>query len=261
MRHGAGALLALAERLLHLADLGPLEVAHLEGHLLQRGCDQRKRAYIVGVAIALQHLCGYIGGIDTELVADIVLDERRDIGEIADGAAHLAGLDACGRSLEALDVALHLLKPKGPLEAETGNVGMDAVRAADARGGLELHGAASQHLEELLEVFQQDGISLLDEVAVGRIHHVRRSQTVMDPFALLTETLAGGAGERHDIVAGLLLDLLDAVDLESGLGPDLLHILSGDDTELAPSLAGEDFDFEIGAELVFLGPDVPHDLP
>ncbi len=38
----------------------------------------------------------------------------------------------------------------------------------------------------------------------------------MDPLALLAEAFAYGAGEGHDVVAGLLLDLLDAGDAESG---------------------------------------------
>ena len=207
-----------------------------------------------------QDLRGDVGGMGAELLADIVLDERGDVGEVAHGAAHLAGLDAGGSVLEALDVALHLLIPERPLEAEARDVGVDAVRAADAGGVLELEGPLLQDREELLQVLQEDGVGLLDQVAVGRVHHIRGGQAVVDPLALVTEALADGAREGDDVVAGLLLDLLDALDFEFRVGADLLHVLGRDDAQLAPGLAGEDLHLEVGVELVLFGPDVPHHL-
>ena len=54
--HGRAALLPGAERLLHLADLGALQVADLHRELLQAGRQQRQRAEVLGVAVALDDL-------------------------------------------------------------------------------------------------------------------------------------------------------------------------------------------------------------
>ena len=137
---------------------------------------------------------------------------------------------------------------------------MDAVGAADAGGVLELEGAALQDGEEFLHILAQDGVGLLDQVTVGRIHHVGGGQAVVDPFALGAERFADGAGECHDVVAGAFFNLLDAGDVELRGGADLRDVFRGDDAQLAPGFAGEDFDFEVGAELVFFGPDIPHDF-
>ena len=82
----------------------------------------------------------------------------------------------------------------------------------------------------------------------------------MDPLALGTEAFADGAGEGHHIVAGDFFDFLDAVHVEGGRRADLVDVFLRDDAQFAPGFAGEDFDLEIGAELVLLGPDVPHHL-
>ena len=244
-----------------LAHLGTLEVAHLEGHLLERGGYYREGGYVERMPVPLEHLGRDVGGMYAELLAHIVLDERGDVGEVAHGAAHLAGLDSCGSILEAVDVALHLLVPQGPLEAERGDVCVDSVGPADAGSGLELEGALPEHRLELLEVLEQYGVGLLEQVAVGRVHDIGGGESVVHPFLLLVEALAHGTGECHDVVAGLLLYLLDALDLEAGVGAYLLHIFLGHDTEPAPGLGREGLHLEIGAELVLFGPDVAHHLP
>ena len=120
--------------------------------------------------------------------------------------------------------------------------------------------AAAQHLQERFQVFPEDGVGLLEKIAVGGVHHVGGGETVMDPFALLAEALGDGAREGHHVVAGLLLDLLDALHFETGIGADLLHILRRDDAQLAPGGTGQDLHLQVGVELVLFGPDVPHHL-
>ena len=56
VRHRRRALLALAERLRDLADLGAREVADLERELLERGRDERERGEQLGVPVALDDL-------------------------------------------------------------------------------------------------------------------------------------------------------------------------------------------------------------
>ena len=132
------------------------------------------------------------------------------------------------------------------------------MRTPDAGRVLEFEGAALQDFQEFLQVLLQDGVGLLDEVSVGRIHDVGGGEAVVDPLALRTEAFADGPGEGDDIMPGNLLDLLDAGDVEPGGGADLVHVLAGDDAEFAPGFAGEDFHLEVRLELVLLGPDVPH---
>ena len=247
-----------AEGFFGLTDLGALEVAHFEGHLLQGGSDERQGSHVTGVPVPLQYLRGNAGRFDAQFPAHVILNERRDVGKIAHGAAHLAGLDTGGGRLEAGEVPLHLLIPERPFEAEAGNVGVDAVRAADARGFLELQGAAAQHLQKFFQVLQKDGVGLLEQITVGGVYHISRGETVVHPFALRTQAFAHGTGEGHHFVAGLLLNFADTGHIKAGRCPDLVYIFGGNHAQLAPGFTGEDFHLQVGAELVFLGPYVPH---
>ena len=260
VRHRAGTLLPLAEGLLDLTDFRALEIANLERHLLEGGGDECKRADIAGVAVSLQNLGGYAGTLYPQFPAHVVLYVRRNVGKIAHGPAHLAGFHPGGGILETLHVAFHLLIPQGPFEAEAGDVGMDSVGAAYAGCGLEFERTTAQHLHEFLQVLAEYGVGLLEQVAVGGVHDVGRSETVVDPFALIAETLADGAGECHHIVAGLFFYLLNAADLKTGVLPYLFHIFRRNHAKLAPGFAGEDFNFQVGAELVLFSPYVPHYL-
>ena len=64
---------------------------------------------------------------------------------------------------------------------------MHAVGASDDGGVLELIGATLEHLQETLQVFAQNLVGLLQEVAVGGIHHIGRGQPVVHPLALLAQ--------------------------------------------------------------------------
>ena len=126
------------------------------------------------------------------------------------------------------------------------------------RGVLELQRAAAQHLHEILQVLKQYGVRLLQEISVGRIDHVRRSEAVMHPLALLSKGFAHRAGEGHHVVARRLLDLAYALDGERRLLTYLPDVLGGDNPQLRPGLVGENLDLQVGVELVLLGPDGPH---
>ena len=256
--HRGGSFLTLSEGLLGLAEFRTLPVAHFDGHLLHGGGDERESAHIVGVAVALQHLRGDTGGMDAELLADVVLHERWGVGEVAYSAADLAALHIGGGHLETLDVAAHLLEPQCPLQSEGGDVGVYAVRAPDARRVLELVSAFLENLDEPLEILAQYVVGLLDEVSVGGIDHIGGGEPVVYPLLLVAETLAHGAGERHDVVAGLLLDFVYALHVESRLRAQFLNVFSRNHAELAPRGGGFDFHFQIGTEFVFLSPDGAH---
>ena len=88
--HGRRALLALAERLLGLAHLGALQVADLDGELLDAGADDGQGAEERGVPVALHDLVADGLDAEAELRADELLDARVDVVVGAHGAADLA---------------------------------------------------------------------------------------------------------------------------------------------------------------------------
>src|SRR5699024_8846924 len=102
VRHGARPFLPLTESLLHLVHIGTLQVAYLDRHLYERSGDYGERRHIVGMSVAVDDLRGDIGAVDVELPAYVILNEGRDVGEIADRTAQLPDLDVAGRSTETL---------------------------------------------------------------------------------------------------------------------------------------------------------------
>ena len=88
--HGAGALLALGEALLDLADLGALEVAEFGCPALDAAAGDGERGEELGVAVALEDLRGERRGPEAEGAADMRLDARVEMGVGADGAGDLA---------------------------------------------------------------------------------------------------------------------------------------------------------------------------
>ena len=192
------------------------------------------------------------------MLAHVILYKRWGIGEVAYGTADFTAFHICGGHLETLDVATHLFEPERPLQPEGGDVGVHAVRTSDTRRVFELVGTLLQDVGEALEVLAQDVVGLFDEVAVGGIDHISGGETVVHPFLFIAEAFADGAGEGHDIVAGLLLDFVYALHIEGGLRAQFFNVFSRNHAEFAPRGGGFDFHFQIGAEFVFFRPDGAH---
>ena len=83
VRHRRRALLALAERLFDLADLGLLQPADLEREFLERGAGDGDRREQLGMTIALDHLRGDRRRLQAEAPADVLFDRRRQMPERA----------------------------------------------------------------------------------------------------------------------------------------------------------------------------------
>ena len=87
MRHRRTAALLAAERLFRFAHFGALQMANFQRDFFQRGRDQRQRAEIVRVAIALNHLRSYGSDAEAQPLADALFDFRAEMRSVA----HRAG--------------------------------------------------------------------------------------------------------------------------------------------------------------------------
>ena len=191
------------------------------------------------MAVAPKHLRGDMRRLNTKVLAYIGLDSRRDVRVVAHRARQFASLHAARRHLKALHIAFHLFVPQCPFQSEGGYIGVHAVGAPDDGGVLELIGATLEHLQETLQVFAQNLVGLLQEVAVGGIHHIGRGQPVVHPLALFAQRLAHRAGECHHIVAGDLLYLVDTVHIKCGFLAQQAHILGRDNPQRGPRLGSQ----------------------
>src|SRR5581483_1709377 len=90
VRHRRRALLALAERLLHLGDLRAREVADLERERVERRGDDREGAEELGVPVALEDLRRGRSRLEPEPLAGEALELRVGGRVRADRAAELA---------------------------------------------------------------------------------------------------------------------------------------------------------------------------
>ncbi len=236
----------------------PLHVAHLQSHLLQCAGYDGKRGYVPGMTVTTQHLRSHGSGLQSEMRAYILLNERRDVGVVAHRAAQFARLHTFRRLLETLQIALHRGEPQRPLQPEGGHIGVHTVRAAYHGRIAELIGAARYDIQHLVQILAEDGVRLLDEVAVGGVHHIGGGQAVMHPLPLLAQRLAHRTRESHHIVARYLLYLVNALHIKARLLTEKSHVLLGDNPQFGPRLGCKQFHLQIGLELVLLCPYTAH---
>ncbi len=145
VRHGRGALLLLAEVLLRLAHFGPLQMADLDGDLVERAADNGQRRNVRCVPVALDHLRRHRRRLQTQPRADALFVFWLKMAECSDGARELAYAHVFGRGVKAGQIPLHLGVPVEQLQAKGCGLGMNAMRAPDRRRVLELEGAALEH--------------------------------------------------------------------------------------------------------------------
>ena len=80
----------------------------------------------------------------------------------------------------------------------------------------------------------------------------------MHPLALLAQRLRNRPSKGHHIVARLLLNLQDAVDVKASLLTNQGHIFLGNLTQLSPSLISQNLYLQPSLVLIFLSPNVRH---
>ena len=205
--HRRRALLALAERLLHLGNLGPRQVADLEREPLERGGRDRERSEELGVPVALDDLGRRRLGLEAEPFAGDALDLGVDRRVVADRARKLPDPNALERPRDAAPGAVELEGPDGELQAERRRLRVHAVGAADRDRQPMLVGPLHDGRERPVEPLQ-------DQLARGAhlerergVDDIRRGQPVVEPAAGLAEVAGDGVDERREVVVRLLLDL------------------------------------------------------
>ena len=259
VRHRGRALLAAAERLLHLAHLRAGEMPQLEGEPLQRGRQQRERVQHLGVPVALEDLRRARRRFEPEALARDPLHLWIGRRVRADRARELADPHPFEGSADTSTIALERERPAGQLEPERRRLGVDAVRAPDRDRLAVLLRPGDDGRECALDPVEHERARFADLQRQRRVEHVRRGQAVVEPAPLLAQLLRDRVDERSDVVVGARLDLGDALGARRHRPrPDRVDRLVRDDPDLRPPVERGQFDVEPPAQLRLVRPDRRH---
>jgi hypothetical protein len=165
---------------------------------------------------------------------------------------------AISRRLEAFAVARELRPVARELEPEGHGLGMDAVAAPDRRGHLVLLRARLERREQPVDRGEQQRRGLVELHREAGVEHVRRRHALVHEARGRPDMLGEVGEEGDDVVLGLALDRVDALDLPLALLPDLARGAPGDDPEGCLRVAGMGLDLEPDAESVLGLPDGGH---
>ena len=135
---------------------------------------------------------------------------------------------------------------------------MHPVGPSHHDGELVLPRPLCNDVSEATQILTDDVIGLFVEVAVGRIHHIGRGQAIVHPLALFTKSLRNRTCKGHHIMASLLLNLQNAVNVKACLLTNQSHIFLGNLTQLSPSLISQNLYLQPSLILIFLSPNVRH---
>ncbi|CGF51015.1 Uncharacterised protein [Streptococcus pneumoniae] len=80
----------------------------------------------------------------------------------------------------------------------------------------------------------------------------------MNPLALFTKSLRNRTRESHHIVARLLLNFQNTVDVKVRLLANQSHIFLRDFPQLSPCLVREDFHLKPSTVFIFFTPNIRH---
>ena len=89
---------------------------------------------------------------------------------------------ACSKTL---DIALHFAIPSRQFKPKSCRLSVHTVGTPHHDSELVLLSLVSDDVGEVFKVTTDDVVGLLIKVTVGRIHHVGRSQTIVDPLSAL----------------------------------------------------------------------------
>ena len=219
--HRRGALLAGAERLLDLADLGPLQVADLGREALEAGAGERDpRGQQLRVAVARDHLGGDVLAPQAEPLHHPRLDRGRHRGVGADRAGELAdgellegvarGAAGCGRPRRRSRRGAG--RRSSARRGRRGCGRRRACRGARAPARSARRGRRARRASRISPACAQ----LQRE---RRVEHVGGGQAVVDPAPVLADRGGDDVDEGGDVVVGDPLALVDRLDREGGVRP------------------------------------------
>ena len=205
-------------------------------------------------------------GFKPKLIADKLLDTRRQMRAGADGAGKFADSDHFADGFQPAQGAGEFIMHERHLQTERRRFAVDAVAAADARREFVLLRAAGDDGQKLFHVGNQDVRALRHLHGVAGVAHVAARQAEMKPAAgVVVDGFGHGGGEADDIVVENFFQFALAGDKAGQVGKpfvaaglDLGEITCRNDFLLHQGLAGKQFNLQPDAELVFVGPDGPH---
>ena len=258
VRHRRGALLPGREEFLGLAQFAALQVADLGGEPLDAGGDHRQGEKELRVPVTRDHLGRDRFGFEAQFFGDVSLDRRVDMGKGADRTRNLAGGDLAARRREPGAVAGEFGIVARKLEAEARRLGMDAVTAADDRRVFVLDGASLQRQEQRLETVEQQvcGGGELDRKS--GVEHIARGHALMDETRFRANMFGEVCEKGDDVVPGLALERVDALEVERAALADRARRALGDDAQCRLRVAGMGLDLEPDPEPVLRRPDPRH---
>src|SRR5712671_5865688 len=112
VRHSARSFLTWLEFLLRFTHFGALPVANLQSELVQRRSNDRQRAKVFRIVVALDNLGRNRRGPESQTFANLFFDLWIEVGKRADRPTDFADRYRLARFLQPVAVATHLVKPK-----------------------------------------------------------------------------------------------------------------------------------------------------
>ena len=267
--HGGGADLVLAERFLHLLQVG--EETDVARHLVERRGDAGERGEDVVVGLARVGLSAHGDGLlEAHQLAHaavqrhhlllVAVEQLHERGLRPRGALHAAEGEVLDLVLQVLQVDHQVLVPQGRSLAHRHQLRRLVVREAQGRKGLVLLREVAQSMDHThkLAKDQVRGFTNLDQIGV--VANVAGSRAQVDDRHRVRTQLAERMNVRHHVMSQLLLLRLgklvvDVVDV----GLHLIDLLVSDvQTQLLLGSRQSNPQLPPGGELHIRRPDIAH---
>jgi hypothetical protein len=213
--------LTLREEFLGFKHLRPLQVTDFSGEALDRSRHNPQNRKVHGMPIARNDLRRDRLDGKAERLRNMRFDAWIDLREGAHCTGNGAGRHFAARANEALPGPKKLCISIGELQAKGGGLRMDAMGAADGRRKFMLESAPLKHLQEPIDIAEQE-IGGAHELNVETgVEHVRGGHSMVHETRLGPDDFGKMGKESNNVVPDLALDLLDASNIKDRVLPFL----------------------------------------